>query len=775
MIKKAQKFVLITTIFLYIVFVVSTIAEVYFPIELFSTLTAFSAGTIILCCLEDMDDFFWASILLAIGIYSWAFADLIRFTKHYVLGEEPLSLLVRTLYLMPNYFFGLALTAYIIMKLKGRRRELSYLLANTFCLSGIEFVLSRKMLHYISRGATLSFSTEIRVLLYFFINFFIIILTIHLFRLVGASSMRTGTALVPFGILAYIIFDFQYNYQEAIGKEPENIFTNLIYMLFLILIAVGILIQNNKKYRYFLAVSDFSAKAIKKRFILTAIGLTVNITLCIIHLLSLDEALYIVILLMAYLIMLYISRSDMLNEHLLEQQLKETEALEDMVEKKTHELKKANKYLERLSSTDLLTGLYNRRFGYEYLEKLHKECEENNGGYSVLCIDLNQFKPINDTYGHEMGDKVLKEFGGRMLALPDKFTAVRTGGDEFMLIMRNDNDMDSPDYKLYIEQDAFSIQRMFHTPIILDTYVFHLSASIGVATYPDDSTDMATLIQYADSAMYTIKHSSQKDGYCLFDSSLVKDANKDKELKEKLAHADPERDFELRYQPQYDVNEGTVVGVGVEVFPHLSSGEDDISPATLIPLAEELGLMNSLGTWLTKTSMKQIISWQEELNKELTLTINLSPLQIIDDDYIRFLENIGREYGIEYSRVTLDIDNEVIMSSVASSKATIKRLHEKGFKLSLNNFGGGDINLSYVLDCGFDGLKLSPSLVANANKPETMKLIKSIIAIAKSFNIEVTAVGIESDEQAKRMQSLGITKMQGYHFGKPTTVKEFVL
>lgn len=775
MMKKTQKFVLMTTIFLYIVFVVSTIAEVDFAIELFSTLTAFSAGTIILCCLDDMDDFFWPSILLTMGIYSWAFADLIRFTNHYVLGEDPLSLFVRTLYLMPNYCFGLSLTTYIVIKLKGRRRELSYLLANAFCLSGIEFVLTRKMLHYISKDVTLSFATEIRVLMYFFINFFIIILIIHLFRLIGASNIRTGTALVPFGILAYIVFDFQYNYQEAIGKEPENIFTNLIYMLFMILVAVGIMIQNNKKHRYFLAVSDFSSKAIKTRFIITSVGLAINITACALHFLTLDEALYIIILLMAYLIMLYISRTDMLNEHLLEQQMKETEALEDMVEEKTHELKEANKYLERLSSTDLLTGLYNRRFGYEYLEKLHKECEENNGGYSVLCIDLNQFKPINDTYGHEMGDKVLKEFGDRMLALPDKFTAVRTGGDEFMLIMRNDNDINSPDYKLYIEQDAFSIQRMFHTPVILDTYVFHLSASIGVASYPEDSTDMATLVQYADSAMYTIKHSSQKDGYCLFDSSLVKDAIKDKELKEKLSKADPEHDFELRYQPQYDVNEGKVVGVGVEVFPHLNNGEDDISPATLIPLAEELGLMNSLGTWLTKTSMEQINAWQKELNKELTLTINLSPLQIIDDDYIRFLENIGKEYGIDYSRVTLDIDNEVIMSSVASSKATIKRLHERGFKLSLNNFGGGDINLSYVLNCGFDGLKLSPSLIANADKPDTMKLIKSIIAIAKSFNIEVTAVGIESDEQAERMQALGITKMQGYHFGKPSTVNEFVL
>ena len=797
MAKKLQRFILIMLMCSYIVFVVSTFVGNEFAIELFSTVTSAVAGTLILFCLEGLFEFYLPAISISIGIYCWAAADVIRFANHYILSKDPLSLLVRTLYLLPNYFFGLGLVIYIIKKLKGRRRELSYLMSNAFCISGIAFVLIRKLLITLSEGRNVSAATELRALLYFFINFFIILLVIHLFRMVGTDNVRRGTNLLPAGILLYILFDFRYNYLEAIGEEPEDVITNLIYMLFMILMAVGIMMQSRKRYTYFFGVSDFSNRAIRRRVAYSIAAMVISVLALFTGFFELDEVLYIIILLMAYMIMTYISRTDMLNESLLEQQMQQNEILEEKVEEKTKELTEANEYLERLSSTDLLTGLYNRRYGYEYLDKLHEECVKNSGSYAIFCIDLNQFKPINDTYGHEMGDRVLKEFGERMLSLPDRYIAVRTGGDEFMLVMKGevlagdasrgvntaDNEQNTTGNEKImlteevLEKEAAAIQKLFNTPVTLDTYVFHLSASIGISSFPHDSDNAAALLQFADEAMYVIKHSGHKDGYGMFDASLESDNLKNQELKQKLYESKPDKDFMLKYQPQYDVNEGEVTGVGVEVFPHLANKElDDISPAVLIPLAEEIGLMNGLGTWLTDTSMHQISNWQEEFGKELTLTINLSPLQIIDNEYIDFLEHIGESYGIDHSRVTLDIDNDVIMSSVESSKATIKRLRDQGFRLSLNNFGGGDINLSYVLECGFHGLKLSPSLVAGAvYNPDTLKLIRSIISMADTFGMEVTAVGIENKEQMQQMKELGISKMQGYYFGRPATAEEFKL
>ena len=768
MMTKSQKTISLLLVCSYIVFTISTILDNEMVIEMSSAITAWLTCILILFCLEGLEEFYFSSISLAVGISCWALSDTIRFVNHYILGTDPLNLMVRTLYLLPNYFFAISLLMYMIKKLKGRRRELSYLMANAFCVSGIGFVLIGKLLDVLSSGNNVTQSSTIRAMLYFLVNFFVILLVIHLFRMVEGESLRRGTNLLPLGILCYILLDIQYNLKEASGQEPENIYTNLLYMLFMIIMAVGIMIQNHKKYVYFFGVTDFSAKTIRRRVLYTFIGLLVDVAALIIGFLSLNEALYIVILLMAYMIMTYISRSDMLNETLLEQQMQQNEILEDMVEEKTRKLTEANEYLEKLSSTDLLTGLYNRRYGYDYLEKLHRDCADNGKGYAIFCIDLNGFKPINDTYGHEMGDRVLKEFGKRMLSLPKRYVAVRTGGDEFMLIMRRGEDEDS------IKNESSELQRMFHTPIFMDTYEFNLSASIGAACYPEDANDMSTLIQYADEAMYIIKHSGHKDGYKIFDSSLVKNVIRNESVKKRIEAADPEKEFVLSYQPQYDVSVNKLVGV--EVFPHLKEENEDVSPSVLIPLAEELGMMNPLGIWITRTAMKQVSEWNEKLGRQLMLTINLSPLQIVDNDYIEFLENVGKEYGIAPSMVTLDVDNEVIMGSVESSKATLIRLRKQGFNLSLNNFGGGDINLSYVLECGFNGLKLSRSLVKNiVDNPMTVKLINSIIAIADSMDIVVTAVGIENEEHVAKMEEIGIRTMQGYHFGKPTLAEKFQL
>lgn len=765
---RLQKIVFTMMVSAYFVFAISTFMGAEFAIELFSAITAWLTGILILVCIENIEVFYISSILLSIGIFSWALSDTIRFVNHYILGVEPLSYVVRTLYLLPNYFFAMALLVYMMKKLKGRRRELSYLMANAFCVSGIGFVLIGKLLNIIASGNEVTRSSTIRAMLYFLVNFFVILLIIHLIRMVEGESLKRGSNLLPLGILCYILIDIQYNLKEASGQEPENIYTNLLYMLFMIMMAVGIMIQNKKQYVYFFGVTDFSAKTIRRRVAYTFVVVLVDLGAWVTGCLKLNEALYIVILLMAYMIMTYISRSDMLSETLLEQQMQQNEILEDKVLEKTRELKEANEYLEKLSSTDLLTGLYNRRYGYDYLDRLHGECKENGRGYTIFCIDLNGFKPINDTYGHEMGDRVLKVFAERMLSLPERYIAVRTGGDEFMLIMKRGEDEES------IEKEASSLRDMFHTPIFMDTYEFNLSASIGAASFPEDAGDTTTLIQYADEAMYIIKHSGHKDGYKLFDSSLVTDVVRNEKIKKRIESADPEKEFVLRYQPQYDVSRDKLVGV--EVFPHLKEEDGDVSPSVLVPLAEELGLMNPLGIWITRTAMKQVSDWNRELGRELMLTINLSPLQIVDNDYIEFLEHIGEDYNISNSMITLDVDNEVIMGSVESAKATLIRLRKQGFNLSLNNFGGGDINLSYILECGFNGLKLSRTVVSDiGDNPMSLELIRLIKAMADSMNVAVTAVGIENEEHLSKVLELGIETMQGFYFGKPVTAKEFKL
>lgn len=183
--------------------------------------------------------------------------------------------------------------------------------------------------------------------------------------------------------------------------------------------------------------------------------------------------------------------------------------------------------------------------------------------------------------------------------------------------------------------------------------------------------------------------------------------------------------------------------------------------------------MTTLGVWIVDTAFEQFECWCEATKKDLSLSINLSPLQIIDAVFIEHLEQATIRTRINPARITLDISNEVVMGSTASAKEALKSLHRYGFDLSLNDFGGGDINLYHILDCGFNGLKLSRELIAKiTDDPKSMALIRTVLAIADVTQLSVTAVGIETKEQATVMQELGITKMQGYLYNRPVPAEQ---
>ena len=375
------------------------------------------------------------------------------------------------------------------------------------------------------------------------------------------------------------------------------------------------------------------------------------------------------------------------------------------------------------------------------------------------------FKPVNDTYGHEMGDRVLHEFGKRMKNLPAEYDSFRTGGDEFLIIKRlSEHENDLTDV-------AKTIQKVFDTAIIYDTYIFNLSASLGISIYPDDSTDIRDVMQYADTAMYAVKHSENKDDYKFFSKDLIHLLSLQQSIRERLKEAVPKRDFTIYYQPQIDTTNGEIIGF--EAFPHIKGDMEYLSPSEIIPVAEEVGIMSSLGLWLVTTALSQVKEWEKIGHKEYSLTVNLSPLQLIDNNYFEPLKDYMDKEDIEHSSLILDIANSVIMGSASSAKKCMKALHDEGFMLSLNDFGGDDINLSYVLECGFNGIKLSRSLIAELGTDTRSKiLIDSIMALSENMKIDVTAVGVETKDQENALKDLGITKVQGYLYYKPVTADE---
>lgn len=716
----------------YVLFCAFTFLNNEALILLCSPITCFLTGLLILLCLGRMGDFKTPSLLLALGIFMYCLADVLTLVNTLFVHEEFIDDLITIIFLLPNYFFGVSVAVYFFKKLKGR--QFYQFLINSFILTVIGFIGLVKLLQHLGSFNTLEDFELIRIYLYFFINFYIIIMVVHMIYMIASESGLKGTNTMIIGIIVYILMDIPYTWQQAIGNDPENIYQNLIYMLCMMLMAHGIFHQIRHHHSFTLKAYTYTEKAVKRTTITVVAGIALSIVLMATGFLSQNEFLYLLIAFLAYWIMTSTLHNGALNEQLLKQQ-------------------------------DLLTGLYNRRYLSTVMDRTVQHSRDNGERFAVFCIDLNSFKPINDTYGHEMGDQVLKEFGKRMLDLPSDYISFRTGGDEFMMVKKDIN-KDSD-----INDTALKIQKLFNTPVKIESYVFHLSGSTGVAVFPDDSEDTDVLIRYADAAMYSIKHSNQKDGYRTFDRSLVEHVEQHKYLESKLKDADPAKDFALYYQPRFSAENTELIGV--EVFPRLK-GDDSYTAAQILPIAKETGIMNRLSRWIAETALRQLGKWNEERDTELFISINLSPLQLLDQDFVEYLKSLARELSIETRLIHLDVGNDVIMGNSGTAKEALQRLSGYGFSLALNDFGGDDINLQHILDCGFSSISLSPALIHRADSdPDAGTLIHAVITLTESLKVSASAVGIETEAQEKKIKEMGVSSLQGFYYGRPQDCEAF--
>ena len=716
----------------YLMMVIGTLIGNEFMTDFFSMTTSTLAGTLIMICLSRMGSFTLPSFLLGIGIYMWALADLITFVSAHILHIERPGAIIDTIFLLPNYFFGASVAVYFLKKLKGR--AFYKFLVDVFSFTVISLVIMRKFLIYADAYRYMDTLGIIRVYLYFFVNFFILIMIFNMTYMIAVETGLKGTNTMILGIFLYIMLDFPYNYLAIIGKNPEIPWLNLIYMLCMILMAHGIFHQIRHKHVFRMREHELNEKTTRRTRIMSLAGIAISIILFLTGVFDQSDLLYLLIAIFGYWVTTASFYTGELNEQLIKQQ-------------------------------DLLTGLYNRRYSTKVLERCVKDAKDDT--FCVYCIDLNHFKPINDTYGHDMGDRVLKEFGDRMNRLPEDYVSFRTGGDEFMVIRKNIMGEEE------VREGAGILLELFHTPMELETYMFNLSGSIGGAIYRIHTTNTEDLIRYADAAMYVVKHSGRKDGFRLFDHELITTVEKHRDLELRLRNAVPSRDFILYYQPQID--NATEKVIGAEVFPRLKGkGNEIYSVNEIIPVAEEAGIMSGLGIWIAEESISKLSSWIKSTGREFNMTINLAPLQLLDMVFIERLKSLTKEYSVSPKSIRLDISNEVMMGAAASAKETLRELRDFGFPLSLNDFGGGNINLSHILDCGFQEIHISNSLISRSiNSPEADILINSIIAIADAMGISASAVGIETKEQAEHMKKMKLISIQGFYYGRPVPAAQF--
>ena len=420
--------------------------------------------------------------------------------------------------------------------------------------------------------------------------------------------------------------------------------------------------------------------------------------------------------------------------------------------------------IRRLAYRDPGTGLPNRTAFMHRLESALARADGTRAG--LMLLDLNRFKDINDTLGHDIGDKVLaavaNSFSGALMG--NEYLA-RLGGDEFVVLV-------DPSDVYTITDTAERLLRSLEAPLQLDEQAFELDVSIGIAFYPDDAGSARELLKHADIAMYQAKQ--QDVPFRFFEPHMGAALASRLDMAKRLNAALANGSLSLHFQPQVDLT--TLRLVGAEVLCRWHDPElGVVSPADFIPLAEERGMIVPLGNWVIDATCRQLAAWQAEgLMVPGQLAINVASRQFDDDQLITTLQRSCAEHGIAAGQLGLELTESGFMSEPDLAIAMTKALNTLGFGLSIDDFGTGYSSLAYLKRFAADKIKIDMSFVADMLESENdHAIVTTIIAMARSLQMETVAEGVETAEQAEALLALGCQQAQGYYFGEPVTGEAF--
>ena len=418
-----------------------------------------------------------------------------------------------------------------------------------------------------------------------------------------------------------------------------------------------------------------------------------------------------------------------------------------------------------LAFHDDLTGLPNRRSFQRALEDKKSYIKEENGRLAVYLLDLDRFKFINDTIGHEKGDWLLIEVGKRLSKfLPEHTELFRMGGDEFTIILNNFKDVDE------VTSIAQGIIKLFQESFVIDNYEFHMSTSIGVSIYQNGESETIPLFRRADTAMYKAKDAG-KNNYVMYDANMEHRYFEKLSFEQELRSAMQNNHLELYYQPQVSLCNQKIIGLEALIrWNHPKFGL--IMPGDIIPLAEELGVATLLGDFVLEKACQQLLDWKEHGLPPTKVAINLSPQDFLSHAIVEKVQRALSKYKIEPNRLELEITESMAMD-VSNAVSIMKELKQLGVQIAIDDFGTGFSSLNYLKNFPIHRLKIDRSFVNDilVNQNDA-KIISSIIHLGQILNLEVIAEGVETKEQADYLSSLKCDEAQGYYFGKPMPLRE---
>lgn len=444
------------------------------------------------------------------------------------------------------------------------------------------------------------------------------------------------------------------------------------------------------------------------------------------------------------------------------------------------ERRRSDERILRMAYYDSLTNLPNRMLFQDRLKQVLAHTERYKGNFAVLFLDLDNFKRINDTLEHRIGDLLLKGVAERLTSYVRRAdtvayqennafasTVARLGGDEFTILLTN----------IHSIQDAGKVsQRILNTlsqAYRLDNHEVFITASIGIAIYPFDGKDIDTLLKNADVAMYHAKEQG-KNNYQFYKQSMNSAAFERLTLENSIRKALIREEFILNYQPRMDVRTGDIVGT--EALIRWNNPKKGLMlPSEFIPLAEETGIILPIGEWVLKTACDQNKVWQDtcSLKTPVSVSINLSGHQFNQDSFFNMVEKVLDVSCLEPEYLELEITESVIMKNAKKTITMLERLKRMGLTISMDDFGTGYSSFSYLKRFPLDIIKIDRSFIRDiTNNPEDAAIVRAILAMAHNLKLKVVAEGVETEEQLKFLREQGCDEIQGYLLSVPLSAEE---
>ncbi len=427
------------------------------------------------------------------------------------------------------------------------------------------------------------------------------------------------------------------------------------------------------------------------------------------------------------------------------------------------ERQRANDHIAWLARHDVLTRLANRVVLQERIEEAFLRIRRGGEHFAILLLDLDDFKIVNDTMGHPVGDRLLQAVADRLRAtVRDLDLVARIGGDEFAVVQHADSIGNCRPDGL-----ADRLMEAVGAPYELDGQMLHVHMSIGVAIAPLDGDDGGTLLKNADLALYQAKEGGRR---CVrfFNATMDKSLRTERSLEGDLRTALASNEFEVHYQSVIDVRTGGVTGMeALARWRHPALGM--IRPDIFIKLAEKTGLINSLGAWVLRTACTEAAGWPSDIK----IAVNLSPAQFRSGDLVKMVHQALDASGLPPTRLTLEITETTVLETTDGNLTVLHELRKSGISIALDDFGTGYSSLSYLKTIPFDVIKIDRSFVKEMESNErSARIVAGIVALSRSLNYATVAEGIETSEQFELVRAAGCTAVQGFLFSKPKPARE---